>query len=72
MKKEIKKRFKCKFCKDKYPITLNMVRDVYNVTGLGTKQFAKAFNCPTCGTIYCNWGYGNRWTHETWEFFDVK
>ena len=72
MTKIIKKKFKCTVCKNKYPITLDMLRDVYNVTLFGQKQFAKAFNCPTCGTIYCNWGYGSRWIHEIWEFIDVR
>ena len=71
MNKVIKKRFKCKLCKDKYPITTDMLRDVYNKTGFGNKQFAKAFNCPTCGNIYVNFGWDNHWKHETWEFFDA-
>ena len=65
----IKKRFKCNLCKQKYPITTEMLKDVYNITGFGGKQFFKAFNCPYCGKIYIN-TYGNCFEHETWEFFD--
>jgi len=68
----IKRRFKCKVCKQRYDVDTNMIRDVYNVTGFGWKQMAKAFNCPTCGTLYCNWGNGSSWTHESWEFHDVN
>lgn len=67
----IKKEFKCRVCKRRYSIRLNMIRDVYNVTGFGDKQYAKAFNCPVCKTIYCNWG-GSEWRHESWDFIDAN
>lgn len=71
MSKEIKKKFKCKVCKDKYPITVNMLRDVFHMTGFGDRQFSKAFNCPTCGTIYNNWGLNSKFKHVPYEFIDA-
>ena len=70
----IKKNFKCKLCKNKYPITLDMLRTVYNVTGFGNKQFFRSFNCPCCGLIYVSQEttFGRRWVNETWEFFEAK
>lgn len=65
----IKKRFKCALCKQKYPITTDMLKDIYNITAFGDKQFFKAFNCPCCDKIYIN-TYGNHFEHESCEFFD--
>ena len=44
----IKKKFKCPVCKRKYPITVDMVRDVYHFTRFYDREYSKAFNCPTC------------------------
>lgn len=71
MNKVIKKRFKCNLCREKYPITVDMLRNVYHKTAFGDKEFSKAFNCPTCGNIYVNFGYDNKWKHSTWEYFDA-
>lgn len=70
----IKKKFKCKLCKHKYPITSDMLRTVYNITGFGHKQFFRAFNCPCCGLIYVSEdnGFYRKWYNETWEFFEVE
>lgn len=68
----LKRRFKCKVCRNKYPVDVSMIRDVYNRTGFGDRQFAKAFNCPVCGNIYVNFGHSTNWRHESWEFFDVS
>lgn len=70
----IKKKFKCKLCKHKYPITSDMLRTVYNITGFGDRQFFRAFNCPCCGLIYVSekTTFGMGWFNETWEFFDLQ
>ena len=69
----IKKKFKCKLCKNKYSITSDMLKTVYNITGFGHKQFFRSFNCPHCGLIYINeeGTFGRIWTNEVWEFFDA-
>ena len=73
MSEVIKKNFKCKLCKHKYPITSDMLRTVYNVTGFGNKQFYRSFNCPICGLIYINEEaiLGRGWFNETCEFFEA-
>ena len=72
MSEVVKKNFKCKLCKHKYPITSDMLKTVYNIT-FGHKQFFRAFDCPYCGLIYINeeTTFGRGWFNETWEFFDA-
>lgn len=67
----IKSKFKCGVCERTYPIRVDMIRDVYNQPAFGGRQYAKAFNCPVCKTIYCNWG-GSDWIHESWDFIDAN
>lgn len=73
MSVKIKNKFRCRLCKNRYPITTDMLRTVYNITGFGQKQFFRAFDCPYCGLTHVNEEtmFGRGWVNETWEFFDA-
>lgn len=52
MNKIIKKRFKCKLCKNKYQITSDMLRTAKILDWYGHPSYHRVFRCPTCGQVY--------------------
>lgn len=52
MNKLIKKKFKCKLCKNKYPITDDMLRTVGVVDWYDHSYQHRGFSCPVCGQVY--------------------
>lgn len=67
----IKKRFKCKLCKNRYPITDDMLRTIEIIELCDHPHYNRAFSCPICGQVYAfdTNGFGEySWTPVFMEF----
>jgi hypothetical protein len=52
MNRVIKKKFKCKLCKNRYPITDDMLRTIEIIELCDHPHYNRAFSCPICGQVY--------------------
>ena len=48
----IKKKFKCKVCKQKFTVYVSMLGSYYHQDLLGGKQYCKGFVCPFCNQLF--------------------